>query len=109
MPGLNSFTIHDEVFALRVDRSRVPERIRVLADIDTGGDPRLVLEAYRRFILGEIRYADRERWLALEERLELADIVELVAWIISPWTGTTSEAQALKAYRKALAEGVLPR
>jgi hypothetical protein len=75
-----------------------------ISEIDPEGDPRLILEAYREFIVSEIKYADRERWALVEERLELADILELIAWIISPWTGPISEIQTLVANKKALEE-----
>ena len=40
-----------------------------ISEIDPEGDPRLILEAYREFIVSEIKYADRERWALVEERL----------------------------------------
>ena len=107
-PPVNSFTVAGQTFQLRADRSRVPERMGPIAELDLNGDPREILEAYRAFIRGEVRYADRERWALAEEQLELADLLDLIGWIIAPWTGPISESEALKIKRKTLQEAVWP-
>lgn len=105
-PG-NTFTIFDQSFSLRADRSRCPERMGSLADVDPD-DPELTLGAYKEFISGEIRYADKQRWDLVEDKLDLSAASDLISWIITPFMRPISAGRASDIEQKALTESRWP-
>ena len=103
-----SFQLEGFVLSLRADRSRFPERIATMADIDPDDDPASALDSYKAFIKNEIRYADRRKWLLVESRLDLDAAQKLLSWIIEPFAHPISPERATDIGRKVLSESVWP-
>lgn len=106
-PATWSFTIFGQSFSLRADRSRCPERMGAVADVDPD-DPVLALESYKEVISAEIRHADKQRWELVEDQLDLNAALELIAWIIGPFVRPISKSRSSDMARKALAESRWP-